>query len=145
MTILKNYKISTEGVQYSLTFYTDLTIIGGESGVGKTLLFKAFQKKAALGDERFVCIDINYVTNLKNMNTTLDSVLSSANNKIIIIDNADVVLNTTQRLKISMDTRNQYIIFAHGTDGFKTNKNGLAQLLVENNKGFLEYPLRRGN
>ena len=145
MTILKNYKISAEGVKYNLIFYTDLTIISGESGVGKTLLFKAFQKKAALGDERFVCVDINYVTNLKNMNTTLDSVLSSAKNKIIIIDNAGVVLNTTQRLKISMDTKNQYIIFTHGTDGFKTNRNGLAKLLIENNEGFLKYPLRRGN
>ena len=145
MTILKNYRISTEGVQYSLNFYTDLTIIGGESGVGKTLLFEAFQKKAALGDERFVCIDINYITNLKNMNTTLDNVLKGISNKVIIIDNADVVLNTTQRLKISMDTKNQYIIFAHGTDGFKTNRNGIAKLLVENNKGFLKYPLRRGN
>ena len=145
MTILKNYKISTEGVQYSLVFYTDLTIIGGESGVGKTLLFEAFQKKAALGDKRFVCIDINYITNLKNMNTTLDNVLKGISNKVIIIDNADVVLNTTQRLKISMDTKNQYIIFAHGTDGFKTNRNGIAKLLVENHKGFLKYPLRRGN
>ena len=141
MTILKNYKISAEGVKYNLIFYTDLTIIGGESGVGKTLLFKAFQKKAALGDERFVCIDINYVTNLKNMNTTLDSVLSSANNKIIIIDNADVVLNTTQKLKIYMDTKNQYIIFAHGTDGFKPSASSIAELKVENNIGKLYYPL----
>lgn len=141
MTVLKNYKISTEGVQYSLTFYTDLTIIGGESGVGKTLLFEAFQKKAALGDERFVCIDINYVTNLKNMNTTLDSVLKGIDNKVIIIDNADVVLNTTQRLKISMDAKNQYIILAHGTGGFKPSASSIAELEVKNNKGKLCYPL----
>jgi hypothetical protein len=71
----------------------------------------------------------------------INNVINTSKHKIIIIDNADLILDVTQRVKMSMDTNNQYIVFIHNIDGFKPIDKSIAELEVTNNVGKLVYPL----
>lgn len=135
--LLAHYTTQDNGIQFNLQFKDRLTLISGDSGIGKTMMFKAIQRDASL-DKRneIICLDHTNFTS-----GHLEYVLNNAKNKVIFIDNADAILNTDKRMQISMDKNNQYIILAHHTDGFKPNIKSLTELHIKNGKGTLEYLL----
>lgn len=134
--MLKQYKTSGNGVDFDLIFHDALTIINGESGVGKTVLFKALENDSILGNLDAICLNYDDITS-----GIIDITLKSAQNKIIIIDNADIILTDEQRFRISTDQDNQYIIFAHSIQGMHPSEKSIAELLVKNNKAKLNYVL----
>lgn len=109
------------------------------SGVGKTILFKAMERDSLLGSQNFICLNYDDL-----VSGNIEYTLNTAKNKIIVIDNANVVFNDLQKIMISMDINNQYIIFSHSVDGFKPSTKGIAQLVVEKHEGKLMYPLMEG-
>lgn len=134
--MLKRYRTSSNGVDFDLVFYDPLTIISGESGVGKTLLFKALRNDSILGILDAICLNYESVTS-----NIIDITLNSAQNKIIVIDNADIILTVEQKFKISTDQNNQYIVFAHSIRGIHPGEKSIAELEVKYNKGKLNYIL----
>lgn len=139
MKLLSKYKVKDSGINFDINLFDRLTIISGESGVGKTILFKAMERDSLLGSQNFICLNYDDL-----VSGNIEYTLNTAKNKIIVIDNANVVLNDLQKIMISMDINNQYIIFSHSVDGFKPSTKGIAQLVVEKHEGKLIYPLMEG-
>ena len=134
--MVKQYKTNTSGVDFDLIFHDALTIVGGESGVGKTLLFKALENDSILGSLDAICLNYDDITS-----GIIDITLKSSQNKLIVIDNANIILSPEQMFKISIDRSNQYIIFAHSIQGLHPTEKSIAELKVKDNKGTLEYVL----
>ena len=129
--LIKRLRLQVNGIRFNLKFMDRLTLVDGETGVGKTMLFKAIKRKNL---ENVICL--NWVD---SENGNLQHVLETARNKVIIIDNGDVALNIKQRFKVSLDDNNQYIVFCHNTYGFKPVQKSISRLKVEDNKGFLDF------
>jgi len=134
--MITKYKTNGSGIEFDLVFHDTITIIGGESGVGKTVLFKALENDSILGNIEAICLNYDDITS-----DIIDIILDSAKNKLIVIDNANVILTPEQMFKISIDKNNQYIIFAHSIQGLHPTEKNIAELKVKNNKGTLEYVL----
>lgn len=134
--LLTEYKTRDNNVQFDLQFNDRLTLIDGESGTGKTMLFKAIERDTLLGKTNIICLNFDDIPS-----GNIEHTLASVKNKVIVIDNADVALNLSRRMQISLDTDNQYIIFTHSTDGYKPSRRSLAELVVKNGKGRLVYRL----
>ena len=104
--------------------------------LGKTILFKAIERDSLLNGQRFICLNYDDLAS-----GNIEHTLNTAKDKIIVIDNANIILNDLQKIMISMDMNNQYIIFSHSVNGFKPSVKGIAQLIVEGHEGKLIYPL----
>ncbi len=136
MKFMSKYKTTSNKINFDLRFYDDLTLINGESGVGKTMLFKAIERDCLLDKTNLVCLNYDDIAS-----GNIEHTLNTAQNKVIIIDNGDITLSIEQRVKISKDTNNQYIVFIHTTDGFYPNDASIADLVISGNKGKLVYTL----
>lgn len=134
--MIKMYETKQAGIAFKLAIKDNLTLIGGQSGSGKTLLFEAFQSDMVLNENSNITC-INYTTAKEIISETL----KNSSGKLFIIDNADIILNRDQRFNISLDKKNQYIVFTHSLYGFKPSASSIAELKVENNIGKLYYPL----
>lgn len=82
-----------------ISVYKHLTMIMGESGVGKSYLFSVLQT-LVIGRrlKNVVCI--------KYRNTYALSKLKSFKNRLIVIDNSDILFSEEQRLFIRTDINN---------------------------------------
>lgn len=134
--MIKRYETKQAGIDFKLNIKDNLILVGGPSGSGGTLLFKAFQSDMVLNENSNI-ICINYTTAKEIISETL----KNSSGKLFVIDNADIILNRDQRFNISLDKKNQYIVFTHSLYGFKPSASSIAELEVENNKGKLCYPL----
>ena len=134
--LLKNYTISVRDILFKLNFRTNLTMVMGDSSTGKSLLFEYIKKDAVENNRNFICIDYNS----KNL-IDIESVIKNSDGKVFFIDNADILLSKALRYYISLDKKNQYIVFNHILDGYRANKNSFAELKIDSKKGYLKYLL----
>ena len=58
--------------------------------------------------------------------------IQSANRKLIVIDNADVLLDDEIRKYIAVDDKNQYLIIGRNPKNLFTTKENLFELVSEN-------------
>lgn len=136
--LMSEYKTKDNNISFHLKFVDKLTLINGESGIGKTMLFKAIERDSLLKPTNIICLNFDDIPS-----GNIEYTLNTAKGKVIIIDNADVALDLLQRAKISLDNNNQYIIFTHSTDGFIPSAGSIAELVIEKGKGFLDYIMLR--
>lgn len=134
--MIRKYNTKNCGVEFRLKFNTQITIIDGDSGIGKTVLFKALERDSLLKKINAVCLNYDDVTS-----GIIDITLRSKDSRLIVIDNADTILTDKDKLSIALNNTAQFIIFAHSIEGFPTSNQGIAELVVKNNKGKLVYPL----
>ncbi len=118
-------------IEFKLKFEDRLTLVSGDSGSGKSIMYKAFRYKSG-EDPRIVCFD---GIDLKKKNISEE--IEKMNNRVIVIDNADSILTLDQRAEIALDKNNQYIIVSHHSDGYCPGRNSLRELVVNNNKATL--------
>lgn len=136
MKLMKSYKTTTNKINFNLKFYDKMTLIDGESGVGKTMLFKAIERDCLINKTNIICLNYDDIAS-----GNIEHTLNTAKGKVIIIDNADIALSMEQKVRVAMDKDNQYIIFTHSTEGFHPNDASIAELIVSNNNGKLVYDL----
>lgn len=135
--LLSKYETKDNNIDFLLRFKDRITFINGDSGIGKTMLFKAIERDTLVSKTNIICLNYD---DLPSGN--LEYTLNNARNKVIIIDNADVILSDNMKNQITFDDRNnQFIIFAHSTKGFLPTRNSITELVIKNNKGKLRYPL----
>lgn len=134
--LLTEYKTRDNNIDFELQFKDKLTLINGNSGIGKTMLFKAIERDTLIKKTNILCLNFDDITSGNVKHT-----LNSAKNKVIVIDNADIALNMAQRAQISMDTSNQYIIFTHSTDGFMPSRGSITELEIKDGKGKIKHIL----
>lgn len=107
-------------VNFKLT--NNITILMGDSGTGKTATFSFIRECMAI-DSRILCL--NYLDYQKDIMT----IISNTQGKLIVIDNADILLSDDIRKYISLDDKNQYLIIGRNPKNLFATKENLFELV----------------
>ena len=105
-------------------FTSNITILTGDSGTGKTASFSFIKECMALNPD-IMCL--NYLDYQKN----IADIIKNASGKLIVIDNADVLLDDSVRKHIALDDRNQYLIIGRNPKNLFATKDNLFELISE--------------
>ena len=103
-------------------FTNNITILMGASGTGKTATFSFIRECMAI-DSRILCL--NYLDYQKDIMT----IVSNTQGKLIVIDNADILLSDDIRKYISLDDKNQYLIIGRNPKNLFATKENLFELV----------------
>ena len=117
---------STEHTSFVLDFKftNNITILTGDSGTGKTASFSFIKECMALNPD-ILCL--NYLDYQKN----ICDILRNAEKKLIVIDNADILLDEAARKYIALDNKNQYLIIGRNPKNLLATKENLFELVSE--------------
>lgn len=115
---------STTHTSFVVDFYftNNITILTGDSGTGKTASFSFIKECMALNPE-IVCF--NYLDYQKD----IGAIIKSTERKLIVIDNADVLLNDEIRKYIAVDDKNQYLIIGRNPKNLFATRENLFELV----------------
>lgn len=129
------------GLNIELNFYDKVTIVTGDSGVGKSLLFEIINAARELDKyNNIVCINYRLIRSMRGINT-LDF-LTKNQGCFIVIDNSELLIHAKEKDFIMRDEKSQYLLFGRDTDKLVNSRSSLAELKVENNKLQLIYKER---
>lgn len=104
------------------TFSNNITILTGDSGTGKTASF-FFIKECMAVNSNILCLNyLDYQRNIKE-------IVASSRGKLIVIDNADILLDDATRKFISLDDKNQYLIIGRNPKNLFATKENLFELV----------------
>ena len=103
-------------------FTNNITILTGDSGTGKTASFSFIREYAALNPD-ILCL--NYLDYQKDIR----EIISQVERKLIVIDNADILLDDDTRKHISLDGKNQYLIIGRNPGNLFATKENLFELV----------------
>lgn len=117
---------STEHTSFALDFEftNNITILTGDSGTGKTASFSFIKECMALNPD-IVCL--NYLDYQKN----IGNIIRTTEKKLIVIDNADILLDDDTRKYIALDDKNQYLIIGRNPKNLFVTKENLFELVSE--------------
>ena len=117
---------STEHTSFILDFeFTNIiTILTGDSGTGKTVSFSFIKECMALNPD-IVCL--NYLDYQKN----IGDIIRNSEKKLIVIDNADILLDDDTRKYIALDDKNQYLIIGRNPKNLFATKENFFELVSE--------------
>ncbi len=117
---------STEHTSFVLDFEftNNITLLMGDSGTGKTVSFSFIKECMALNSD-IVCL--NYLDYQKN----IGDIIRNAEKKLVVIDNADVLLDDDTRKYIALDGKNQYLIIGRNPANIFATKENLFELVSE--------------
>ena len=116
------YTIHTSFV-VDFQFTNNITILIGNSGTGKTASY-SFLLESRTEDDRIVCL------NHTDIKSDIKSIIESLEGKLIVIDNADILLDHSSRRYITFDSRNQYLIIGRDVRDFLTTEENLFELVA---------------
>ena len=105
-------------------FTNNITILTGDSGTGKTASF-SFIKECMAINPNIICL--NYLDYYKDIN----NIIKMAEGKLIVIDNADILLDDDIRKYIALDDKNQYLIIGRNPKNLFVTKENLFELVSE--------------
>ena len=105
-------------------FENNITILLGDSGTGKTAAFSFIRESMAV-NPKIQCI--NYLDYQKDIKNTI----RESQGKLIVIDNADILLDDDTRKYISLDEKNQYQIIGRNPKNLFATKENLFELISE--------------
>ena len=116
----KLYAVHTSYV-VDFTLTNNIILIMGDSGTGKSVIFSILQE-AASSDDRIV--PISYM----DKNKDIERQIRVQSGKIILVDNADVLLTDELRKYIAFDSKNQYIILGRNPQNLMKTRENLFEL-----------------
>lgn len=105
-------------------FTNNITVLTGDSGTGKTASFSFIKECVAL-NPNIMCL--NYL----DYQNDIASMIKSVKRKLIVIDNADVLLDDDIRKYIAVDDKNQYLIIGRNPKNLFATKENLFELVSE--------------
>lgn len=129
--IYSSIKFRMEPFHYDLEFQDEITLVGGDSGVGKTFLYSVLED-IRLTEEYSAIHLYNY--------KTADRIkeIFELRNCFIVIDNAAIILNNELKRFINFEPSNQYILFGRNCTGLNVSKKSFKYLTRKGNKITLE-------
>lgn len=129
--------LAAKHTTFSLDFHftNNITLLMGDSGRGKTLVFGILQE-LSVTDKRLLCI--NYL----DINKKIKTLMENVSGKLIIIDNADIILDDEIRKKIAFDYANQYFIIGRNPQNLLATKENLFELKQEKRGKMIFYSLK---
>lgn len=96
---------------YDLVFDDRITLVGGDSGTGKTVLYDMLED------------------------------LKQCRNNFVVIDNADILMDDEVRRFINFEFSNQYMLFLRNCDGLNVSDKSFKVMKFESNRITLEEEL----
>jgi len=108
----------------NFTFTTNITILTGDSATGKSASFSFIRECMAVNPD-ILCL--NYMDYQKD----ILELLRQTKGKLIVIDNADILLDDASRKYISLDDDNQYLIIGRNPKNLFATKENLFELVTE--------------
>ena len=129
--VYKNIAFQAAPFSYDLVFEDRITLVGGDSGTGKTVLYEMLED-LKLTDEYHSIKLFNY----KSENILEN--LEKCRNNFIVIDNADILIDDDIRRFINFEFSNQYMLFLRNCDGLNVSDKSFKVLKLEDNKITLE-------
>lgn len=129
--VYKNIAFQAAPFSYDLVFEDRITLVGGDSGTGKTVLYEMLED-LKLTDEYHAIKLFNY----KSENILGN--LEKCRNNFIVIDNADILIDDDIRRFINFEFSNQYMLFLRNCDGLNVSDKSFKVLNLEGNKITLE-------
>lgn len=119
----------------NFTFTNNLTLLTGPSATGKTVVFLCIKECTALNPS-IVCF--NYLDYQRN----IYEILKQTRGKLIVIDNADILLTDEARKYISTDGNNQYLIIGRNPKNLFTTKENLFELVSKKEGEITEFQIQ---
>ena len=129
--IYKSILFQAAPFSYELLFDDRITLVGGDSGTGKTVLYEMLED-LKLTDEYHAIKLFNY----KSENILEN--LEKCRNNFIVIDNADILIDDDIRRFINFESSNQYMLFLRNCDGLNVSDKSFKVLKMKNNRITLE-------
>lgn len=112
--IYNEIKFQAAPFSYDLKFDDRITLVGGDSAIGKTVLYEMLEDLRMT--EEYSAIKLfNYKTD------GLLKQLRQCRNNFVVIDNADVLLDDEIRGFINFEFSNQYMLFLRNCDGLNVS------------------------
>ena len=120
--VMKHFATVHTSFIVNFEFTNNITILMGDSGTGKTAVFSFIEECMAV-NPKILCLNyLNYQNNI------LD-IIGSVEGKLIVIDNADILLDDNTRKYISLDSKNQYLIIGRNPKNLFATKENLFELV----------------
>lgn len=132
--IYRNITFKADPFVYYLVFDDRITLVGGDSGTGKTVLYEMLED-LRLTDEYKAIKLFNYKSD-----NLLESI-KQCRNKFIVIDNADILINDEVRKFINFEFSNQYMLFIRNCDGLNVSDKSFKELKLTDSRITLEEEL----
>lgn len=124
MIIYDHLFLNYNGFEFNLYFSSRVILLIGDSGIGRTYLYKVLSENSN-----------DYAIHTFNKYTSfLEENLKMCKNSLVVIDNADYVLNDKLRKVILFDSSNQYLILGRDCTGLNLTRDCLAILRKEDNR-----------
>lgn len=132
--IYKNITFKADPFSYELIFDDRITLVGGDSGTGKTVLYELLEDLKLT--EKYKAIKLfNYKSD-----DFLETIKQCRNN-FIVIDNADILINDDVRRFINFEFTNQYMLFLRNCDGLNVSDKSFKVMQLKDNRITLEEEL----
>lgn len=112
---------------YNLEFDDRITLVGGDNGTGKTVLYEMLED-LKLTDQYSAIKLFNYRT--QNMKERL----MRCQDSFIVIDNADILIDDDIRRFINFEFSNQYMLFLRNCDGLNVSDKSFKVLCAKGDK-----------
>lgn len=132
--IYKEIAFKAAPFSYDLMFDDRITLVGGDSGTGKTVLYEMLED-LRLTDEYKAIKLFNYKSD-----NLLES-LKHCRDSFIVIDNADILINDEIRKFINFEFSNQYMLFLRNCDGLNVSDKSFKVLHLNDDRITLEEEL----
>ena len=129
---------STVHTSYVLNFdfANNITILTGSSATGKTASF-SFMRECMAVNPDIICFNYqDYQKDIKNL-------IAGETGKLIVIDNADILLDDDTRKYISLDDKNQYLIIGRNPKNLFATSDNLYELVSEKIGEQTEFRLKK--
>ena len=117
-------------------FTNNITILTGASATGKTASFSFIRECMAVNPD-IVCI------NYQDYQKDIKKLIASETGKLVVIDNADILLDDEIRKYISLDDKNQYLIIGRNPKNLFTTSDNLFELVSEKKGEQTEFRLKK--
>lgn len=132
--IYKNIRFKAAPFLYDLEFEDRITLVGGDSGVGKTVLYEMLEDIRLTDEYRAIRL-FNYRSD------DFSEAIKQCRDSFIVVDNADNLMNDEVRKFINFELSNQYMLFLRNCDGLNVSDKSFKILKFDNNRITLEEEL----
>lgn len=119
---------------YDLVFEDRITLVGGDSGTGKTVLYDMLEDLKQT--EEYNAIKL---FNFKSEDVL--EKLKQCRNNFVVIDNADILMDDEVRRFINFEFSNQYMLFLRNCDGLNVSDKSFKVMKFKSNRITLEEEL----
>ena len=120
--VMEHFSTIHSSYVVDFTFKNNITILMGDSGTGKTTTFSFIRECMAINPQ-ILCL--NYLDYQKD----IKEILHNTEGKLVVIDNAYILLDDDTRKYISLDDKNQYLIMGRNPRNLFATKENLFELV----------------